>query len=322
MKSIYLFAAILLPGLLMAQTPEKNKEVEQIVITKKGTEAQKLNIVVDGDKITVNGKPINDEKDGEITVQRRKIKDLDVFQDDWAGPGERRIIRRQLAIPPTPNRAMLGVVTQKTDKGAEVTNVTEGSAAEIAGLKPGDVILEVDREKITTPDDLSKVIKDKNPGDTVTVVFIRDKKQLTAVAELKKWEAPENFYMPDFRDFNIEEFRGRMDGFPGQGNRQFRAFTIPQGDNQKLGIKIQDVETGRGVKVIEVEKGSDADKAGIREGDIITEVDGSAVSGTDDMRLKAITARTKQNMAIKLDRNGKQQTIDLKITRKIKTADL
>lgn len=334
MKAKYLIAALLLPGFMWAQTPEKNKEAEQIVITKKGTAGDRINIVVDGDKVTINGEAIDkNDKDADITVTRRKIKDLDVWMDD-SSPGERRIargymMRPQAPIAPLPpNKAMLGVRTMNTADGVKVMNITEGSAADIAGLKEGDIITEVERNKVEKPDDLSKIIRDKNPGDKVTIGYIRDNKQRTAVAELKKWEAPEMPAFPEFDvqtlpGFDIEELRGRLGELENQrGNiRQFRAYGIPS-NRGKLGVKIQDVETGSGVKVIEVEQGSDAAKAGIKQGDIIKELDGKVVVDADDIRMKLSDAKPGNTISMKLDRNGRAQNVKVQFSKKIKTAEL
>ncbi len=334
MKLNYLIAALLLPGFLWAQSPEKNKEVEQIIITKKGAASERLNIIVDGETVTVNGQPVNkNDKDADLTITRRKIKDMDVWMDDKA-PIERRIVRGyplppQAPVPPMPpNKAMLGLATTKTEDGVKVMNVTKESAADIAGMKEGDIIKEVEMNKIEKPDDLSKAIRDKNPGDKVTVVYLRDNKQYTTVAELKKWEALE---MPMFENieiealpgFDMEEFRGRLGDIENQrGNmRQFRVQGFPL-NRPRLGIKIQDVEAGSGVKVIGVEEGSDAAKAGMKEGDIIKEVDGKTVTGADDMRMKVLDAKPGAGMEMKLERNGRTQNVKVQFSKKIKTADL
>jgi len=93
-------------------------------------------------------------------------------------------------------------------------------------------------------------------------------------------------------------------------------------DRAKLGIKIQDVETGSGVKGLEVEEGSDAAKAGLKAGDIIKQVDGFNITGADDMRLKATLAKPGDNLNVELNRNGKTQNVNIQLSKKIKTADL
>jgi len=55
--------------------------------------------------------------------------------------------------------------------------ITPGSAAAKAGLKEGDVILELNNEKITTDNSLAKIILKYNPGDKVILKILRDKKE-------------------------------------------------------------------------------------------------------------------------------------------------
>jgi len=52
--------------------------------------------------------------------------------------------------------------------------ISPGSAAQIAGLKEGDIILEFNGEKITQENTLAKIIMKYNPGDEVTLKILRD----------------------------------------------------------------------------------------------------------------------------------------------------
>lgn len=70
--------------------------------------------------------------------------------------------------------------------GAEITKgpagetaVTAGSAAEKAGLKEGDIILEINSEKITTSDTMAAIIQKYNPGDTITLKILRDGSEIS-----------------------------------------------------------------------------------------------------------------------------------------------
>jgi serine protease Do len=56
--------------------------------------------------------------------------------------------------------------------------VTKDSAAQKAGLKEGDIILEFDGEKITQENSLAKIIMEYNPEDKVTLKVLRDKKEI------------------------------------------------------------------------------------------------------------------------------------------------
>jgi len=49
--------------------------------------------------------------------------------------------------------------------GVVVTNVVDGGPADRAGLRRGDVILEVNRQAVKSPDDVKKTIEKMKPGD-------------------------------------------------------------------------------------------------------------------------------------------------------------
>jgi serine protease Do len=89
-----------------------------------------------------------------------------------------------------------------------------------------------------------------------------------------------------------------------------------------FGVKIQDTDDSSGVKVLDVDEESLAENSGIKENDIITEVDGKKVRDTDDAREALNGARGKNLYTVKLNRNGNPQTIEVKVPKKLKKADL
>ena len=65
----------------------------------------------------------------------------------------------------------MGVGAQISTSG---TGILPGSPAQKAGLKGGDVIIEIDGKKINSPEELIVSVRSRNVGDRVTLVFMRD----------------------------------------------------------------------------------------------------------------------------------------------------
>ena len=332
--------ALLAPAALLAQKDEKDKkevkeerkDVQQIIITKKSSADEKVVVEINGDKVTINGKPLEDYKDksGDIKVKLNRLKDVEALTFERAPRGgvwnfnDNNDNFRFFNIDE--NRAMLGVTTQKVTEGAEVQSITPESAAEKAGLKENDIITKVNDKKIEGPDDLSEAIEAQKPGDKVTIAYLREGKEKKADVELTKWKGVKNWSMGD--DFNFD--LGDMDF--EKIMPKIKEIPIPKapfgqnwtwtGGGPKLGLSVQDTDDGKGVKVIEVDDESNAEKAGIKNDDIITEVDGKAINNADDMVRVIKESKDKVSVMIKLKRDGKTQNIEVKMPRKIKTADL
>ncbi len=67
-----------------------------------------------------------------------------------------------------------------TDKGVAVQRVGANSPAAQAGLKTGDVIVDIDGQAIASPEDLLAAIREHQPGDRITVTYLRDGQKQTA----------------------------------------------------------------------------------------------------------------------------------------------
>jgi putative serine protease PepD len=89
----------------------------------------------------------------------------------------------QMAQGETPTHARLGLQVGNPqtgdDAGAVVNEVTSGSTAGKGGLTPGDVITQVDDQRITDADSLVATIRSYGPGDSVTVTWTSNGQQKT-----------------------------------------------------------------------------------------------------------------------------------------------
>ena len=95
----------------------------------------------------------------------------------------------------TPTHARLGITVRdvaatggssgaEVTEGAEIQEITDGSAAGSAGLEDGDVITKIDDIHVTGSDSLVATIRSYRPGDEVEVTFERDGEEQTATLEL------------------------------------------------------------------------------------------------------------------------------------------
>jgi serine protease Do len=345
MKRIYLSlsaaaiaALLLVPASIHAQEKDKakedkvkedkqkteKKEGQQIIITTKTDSKEKIVVEINGDKVTVNGKPIEDIKDGDISVNVHKLKGYNslmsythpdgAFSYNWND-------NKAFTFNGNENTAMLGVVTDKTDAGVKVTEVNDETAAAKMGLKEDDIITKVDGKKIEDPDDLTKVIRGHKPGDKVSITYERNKKEQTATAELGKYNGPftGNFSrsMPNM-DFKVmpkieQSFPRTMQGQNG--------YTI-LADRPKLGLSVQDTDDGKGVKVLDVDDESNAAKAGVKKDDVIISINDKEVNSADEVAKIVRENKEKVSMKLKVNRGGKTQDIEVKMPRKLQTKDI
>lgn len=105
-----------------------------------------------------------------------------------------RNIAEQIVSSGSVNRGFLGVAPQTldpelaeqfgADRGALVADVTPDSAAEKAGLQPGDVITKINNLEVRDPRQLLLTISQLAPGSTVNIEYVRDGETATTTAEL------------------------------------------------------------------------------------------------------------------------------------------
>jgi serine protease Do len=184
----------------------------------------------------------------------------------------------------------------KTGSGAVVDEVRTGSAAEKAGIRKGDVIVEFDGERVRGQRHLSRLVSETPEGRTVKAAVMRDGKRvdLSVTPTAAEHAAGSNFefvvpgpdHMPgmpreQWRYFSdeprIQRFKRGEDWFmPGRG---------------RLGIGIESLTpqlaeyfgTKGGALVTNVQSDSPAAKAGLKAGDVITSVNGTEITDPRDL---------------------------------------
>ena len=84
-----------------------------------------------------------------------------------------------------PAAGRIGALLDEDEGRLEISSCTSGSACEVAGLEPGDQILSIDGQPVTSMADLKLVMWDKSPGDSIEMQ-IRRKRWLTGVRQLTR----------------------------------------------------------------------------------------------------------------------------------------
>ncbi len=328
---------------------DKKKDKQEIVITKKGEKDATVTIQFKDDKVMINGKPMIEFKDDAISINNRIYsfkqieKDFEGYGRDMEGFGRDmenfgKEMELAFAGKMPPGGPFLGVVTEKVEDGARIEEIIKGSAAEKSDLKVGDVITKVNDQKVKGPAELAEILQSLEPKKEVKVYYKRDgKDKNTKVTLQERKVATYSFVGPDGGSKSYSFPRApRAPRAPGavmppgaplppgmfeEIEMEHGAGTL-FGGQPKLGLKIQDLEEGVGVKVLEVEEGSAAATAGLKKDDVITQIGTEKVANTDEAREQLMENRSKSAYSIVAKRNNTEMKFEVKIPKKLKTANL
>ena len=69
-------------------------------------------------------------------------------------------------------------------EGYRLSGVVQGSPADAAGLKEGDIIVRIGKDIIRSLGDLSDSLKALKPGDRIVITFVRGKKERTTETDV------------------------------------------------------------------------------------------------------------------------------------------
>jgi serine protease Do len=302
---------------------EKVETKEITILKKEGSKKETMNIVIDGDNITINGKPADEYRGNERIVID---EDIIINGNRVVVPGK----RGSMTFEGTgTTRPLLGVTTDKDDKGLVVMSVSDNSGAQKAGLKEGDILTMINNTPVKSPEELTATIRKQKPGDVVDVTFLRGGKSQKVKATLGKTTESFTFNSDEFK-FNFEDgkpYTFTMPRVPAAPRAPYFEGEMPRVQvygygTPKYGMNIQDDEDRRGVKVTDVDDEGNAWKGGLREDDIITELDGEKITGVDELKEKLATKKDNPTVILKVLRDGKTENLTIKVPRKLKSASL
>jgi len=212
--------------------------------------------------------------------------------------------------------------------GAEIQSVVPDSPAAEAGLVEGDVILKYQGTRIEGVRQLTRMVRETPAGRITNVqVYSGGSTRMVQVKVAKRehtwdthhegnphiehFEMPEMPEMPDIVIPHIEIPEidiPRIMAFAGVPSSA-RLGVVVDNLNEQLG-EFFGVEDGEGVLVRSVVKGSRAENAGIKAGDVIIEIDDVAISDSSDLRL-ALRERRGESLQVTVVRDRRQQRLSV-----------
>jgi len=168
------------------------------------------------------------------------------------------------------------------ESGSLVLNVVQGSPADKAGILPGDFITRTGDVPITDSDQFTYVVGRVKPGQTVDFTLIRYGKSMSVPVKITARESEEKIQA--------------MDLWPG--------IYV-----QKIGPDIRESlslpAAVKGFVVLDVAERSSASKAGFRQGDVISEINGTAVDGYTEF-YRALNEAGSRRIEFEVWREGKE----------------
>ena len=180
----------------------------------------------------------------------------------------------------------------KDKNGAVVMDVTENSPASKAGLRKMDIIRSFNGKDMKTTEDVQKYIFSRNVGDEVKTQVLRNGKPVDLKIKLE--QMPSTF------------------GLASSEIRENPVRTKPLALTDKLGLKVQKltdelakslgIKTTSGIVVAGVKEDSAADKAGLKKGDVITQVNGSDINNEADLEKALKEGEKKQSSVFLIER--------------------
>lgn len=193
--------------------------------------------------------------------------------------------------------------------GVAIEGVTASSPAAKAGLREGDIVVDVDGERVRSVRQFSRLIRETPDGNSIKLGIVRggQRQSIDVTPESRTFDFDPGFGDRFSRDImrdigprlrelepRMRELEPRMREFHFEGRPFAFDFDMLPRNNARarLGVQLNPLSpqlaeyfgaAEGGALVASVTKDSAADKAGLKAGDVITSINGDKVRGTDEL---------------------------------------
>lgn len=199
--------------------------------------------------------------------------------------------------------AFLGIHLAKHAHGILITHIVEGSGAEAAGLKKGDVITRFNSQTIASHEDLKLAMQDLEVGTKVRIEYLRDDKAKKASVILGEY--PEK----DFKRKVIWINDGEEMEFTDEN--AFHQMNLEELRSKPfLGITpVEKAKDITGVMIYEVIEGTSAEKLGLQTGDVIYDINKKNIDSFSDLVDVLKSMKPKDAITVSYKRDGIKKTV-------------
>ncbi|WP_255573901.1 Do family serine endopeptidase [Erythrobacter sp. SCSIO 43205] len=190
------------------------------------------------------------------------------------------------------------------NRGEIVQIVTDDSPAEKAGMKAGDIIVEVNGNEVSSDQTVSFLVANISPGETVPVTVIREGRRVTLNTTLARRPSE-------------EELAQQAQAFDPDSDEPMDPDQTDDEVAEKLGLQVLEMtariarslgvpEDTTGLVIGAVDPNSDSGRKGLRRGDVILSANYQEVASVDDLReqIAAAEAEGRDAVLLRIQRRG------------------
>ena len=216
------------------------------------------------------------------------------------------------------------------ERGVEITRVEDDSPAAKAGLKKGDVVLEYNGQRVEGTEQFVRLVRETPAGRQVKLLINREGATQTITATVGERKARAFRWEGDWQRDLEKQMEKLRENLRGLREKEVRLRVMPDLPTHMmswrsglLGVEAEALTAQlaeyfgvkEGVLVRQVNKGSAAEKAGVKAGDVITKVGAEKVTTPNEVTraLREVASKDKKTAPVTVVRNRQEVTLNVTV---------